>query len=149
MIRITPAHPEDRDALHRLLTRSWLETWAPHLPADAVARFHAADPVAAELDAHLQDILVARLDGRVAGMLAVVGETLESLHVDDDLWGKGVGTALFRHAEGLGARRLEVRAFNARAIAFYQARGWVETERRMATEMGVPAETLVMRGPEA
>lgn len=148
MIRITPAQPEDREALHGLLTRSWLQTWAPHLPADAVARFRAADPVAAELDAHLPTILVARVDGRVAGMLAVVGETLEALHVDGDLWGRGVGTALFRHAEELGARRLEVRAFNTRAIAFYRARGWVETERMMATEMGAPVETLVMRRPE-
>ncbi len=145
MIEITRAKPEDRAALEALLKRSWLQNWAPHLPPEARERFLAEDPVAEYLDGYLEGIMVARADGAIAGMMHIVDDFLASIHVAAAHHGKGIGSTLMDEAEKLGAKRLEVRAFNERAIRFYCRRGWTEHTRYLDTEMGVSVETLEMR----
>jgi len=55
---------------------------------------------------------------------------LEDLWVPRSSWGQGVGSALLVHAEreiaarGIAMAHLSVIASNARAIAFYERRGW-------------------------
>jgi GNAT superfamily N-acetyltransferase len=39
-------------------------------------------------------VIVAELDGRVAGFAAVVGGELDGLFVEPELWGRGIGRAL-------------------------------------------------------
>jgi ribosomal protein S18 acetylase RimI-like enzyme len=45
------------------------------------------------------------------------------------------------HATG----RLEVRAFNKRAIGFYQRRGWSESRRYPGVECNSPVENIEMQ----
>lgn len=144
-ITIRRALVADRAALHRLLTKSWLRVWAPHLRASSVERFQREDPVATEIDESLQWMWVAQADGEIVGSVVVVDDHLVDLHVDFAMWGRGVGTALLEHAEAIGARRLEVRAFNRRAIRLYERRGWRHVATFEASELGTPVTTLVYR----
>ena len=146
-LSIRRANPADRTSLHQMLVRSWLTSWAPHLPADAVRRFHEADPTTAWLTADIEQIDVAVLDGRIVAAMQVDGCVLEDLHVDPDFKRQGIGSVLLRRAEELGARRLVVRAFNEPAMAFYEAHGWRSRRRFQATEMGAPVETVEYAKP--
>ena len=49
-------------------------------------------------------VLVAELDGRVAGFAALVGGELDGLFVEPELWRRGIGAALLNEATH-GARR--------------------------------------------
>lgn len=141
-LSIRRANPADRAVLHHLLVRSWLTSWAPHLPATSVRRFHETDPTSAWLNTDLEQIDVAVLDGKIVAAMQVNGCVLEDIHVDPDFKRRGIGGTLLRRAEEVGARRLLVRAFNQPAMAFYEAHGWVNRRRFTATEMGTPVETV-------
>lgn len=67
-------------------------------------------------------VLVAELDGRVAGFAAVVGGQLDGLFVEPELWGKGIGRAL-TDAAVRDARR---RGFTLWVVANPAARGFYE-----------------------
>lgn len=141
---------DDVAALVRLLRRSWLVAWAPELPFGAVQAFAAADPARSHAESMWPHFLVAVLDGALAGMVHVADDQVESLHVDPDVWGGGVGSKLLGAAERQVARshplaRLEVRAFNKRARAFYKRRGWVEVREYPGTECGSPVVTIEMQ----
>jgi ribosomal protein S18 acetylase RimI-like enzyme len=75
---------------------------------------------------------VAEADGAAAGFAYVDGEWLDELWVRKPFQGRGVGTALVRHAEtlmrdaGVARARLSVLQANARAIALYRRLGWTE-----------------------
>jgi GNAT superfamily N-acetyltransferase len=106
------------------------------------------NPVADFLDATLERLEVAEVDGRIIGAVLVVGECLQDLHVFKNAQWKGVGRrSLLERAMEKGATRLEFRAFNGRAIAFYERRGWVRCRTYDATEMGVPVVTHEYRSP--
>jgi GNAT superfamily N-acetyltransferase len=71
-------------------------------------------------------VLVAELDGRVAGFAAVVGGELDGLFVEPDLWRQGIGAALVDEATREARRRglaLTVIA-NPSARDFYQRCGF-------------------------
>ncbi|MDG4650375.1 GNAT family N-acetyltransferase [Roseibacterium sp. SDUM158017] len=137
-VLIRPATTSDRGALHALFTDSWLTFWAPHLPPEAEVRFRAEDPVARFLDASLDRIEVAELGPDVVGAIRVEDDCLEDLHVAREFQGRGIGLRLLRQAEALGSRHLEVRAFNERAIRFYERAGWMRRRTYPTTEMGFP-----------
>ncbi|WBV43236.1 GNAT family N-acetyltransferase [Pseudoroseomonas cervicalis] len=151
-LTLRPARAEDAPALTTLLRRSWLTTWAPELPFPAVQRFAAEDPAAGYVAGMAADFLVAERAGVLLGMAHAMGDLLAALHVDPRAWGQGVGAALLaaaerRIAEGHAVARLEVLAFNARALRFYRRQGWAEQARRMGDEYGAPVELVEMRKP--
>lgn len=141
---IRAAAPEDRSALHHLLTRSWLTNWAPHVSAASVERFRTEDPVAGYLSGHLAAMKVAEDRGQVLGMVHLVGDRIAAIHVLADAQGRGVGSRLMDHAEANGGRTLEVRAFNTRAIRFYGKRGWHPVRSYEADEFGTMLATIEM-----
>lgn len=141
------ARSDDAGPVIRLLRRSWLTTWAPELPFEAVRHFVENDPASSFVAACLASFRIADVEGSICGMCYVSKDVVESLHVDPVAKGRGLGTVLLADAEAAIGRyhpsaRLEVRAFNDAARAFYQARGWVERRRYEATECGVPVATL-------
>ncbi len=118
-LAIRKATPADRPALHDLLVRSWMTTWAPACPPEAVERFRKEDPVGRYLDVCLERIDLGLVDERLAAAMPLEHGHLAALHVAPDLKGCGIGSAIMAEAERCGARRFEFRAFNAPVIRFY------------------------------
>lgn len=71
------------------------------------------------------NVAVARRQGEVIGFVAWHGDELDALYVLPAQSGHGVGSALMDLATG--TTRLWVLEQNARARAFYEARGWHPT----------------------
>jgi GNAT superfamily N-acetyltransferase len=87
-------------------------------------------PDAIELPAEQIDqgqVIVAELDGRVAGFAALIGGELDGLFVEPELWRQGIGTALIEEATHEARRRglsLSVTA-NPGAREFYERCGFL------------------------
>jgi GNAT superfamily N-acetyltransferase len=82
-------------------------------------------------------VIVAELDGEVAGFAAVVGGELDGLFVEPDLWGRGIGRALADAATHEARNRglaLSVIA-NPRARPFYEHCGF-SIEGEVQTRFG-------------
>ena len=140
----------DVSKLIALLRRSWLVTWAPELPFEAVQAFAAHDPARVHAEAMWQSFVVAEKSDELVGVFRVADDVLEDLHVDPRQWGEGIGSRLLEEAELRIVRahpvaRLEVRAFNRRALNFYNHRGWIEVGRYPGTECGAPVENVAMK----
>ncbi len=101
MIRIRPAALEERLALEALQRRASLalgdyrEQLLAHpdvieLPPEQIAR---------------GDVLVAEVDGQVAGFAALDGAELDGLFVEPERWGHGIGRALVEAAVHQARRR--------------------------------------------
>ena len=74
-----------------------------------------------------QEVWVAEVEGRILGMAALGEEMLQQLYIHPDYQGQGIGDALFRLATERYPAGFTLYAFqrNARARAFYEARGCV------------------------
>ena len=136
-LEIRPATPDDAPALGRLLTQLGYPTEAAEIP-DRLEKLYARPGTIA---------LAAEVGGRVVGCVTV--HLFQSLHaseptawltaviVDEDVRGKGVGSALVRRAEEWamqhGAHRISLTSALRRKEAheFYKARDYEHTGVRM------------------
>lgn len=125
--QLRPARPDDADAIATIHTEArraampWLPT--PHT-LDETRHWIAA------LVLPRQVVWVAEREGRVAGVAALDGTTLEQLYVLPAAQGQGVGGALLAKMQALAGDELELWTFqrNAAARAFYERRGFVAVE---------------------
>jgi len=127
------ARPEEHDELEELQRRASLELPeyreqllanpdAIHLPPGQIAN---------------GQVIVAEMDGEVAGFAAVVGGELDGLFVEPDMWGGGIGRALVDAATHEARKRglaLKVIA-NPRARRFYEHCGF-SVEGELQTRFG-------------
>lgn len=126
---IRVAGPEQHEALEELQRRASLanENDRPHLEANPGA-IHLPPAQLAN-----GQVLVAELEGRVAGFAAVVGGELDGLFVEPELWRQGIGARLLEEAAHYVRNRglaLTVTA-NPQAREFYEKCGFaVEGEAR-------------------
>jgi ribosomal protein S18 acetylase RimI-like enzyme len=137
-IHIREATPADLDAIHDVLR----EAFAPYRASYTDAAFHDTVPPVHRLRERLREmvVVVAELDARVVGTLAFGSSHgrgyLRGMAVAGAAQGRGVGSALLRHALerlraiGHATAYLETVAVLERAIALYQAHGFVSTGRR-------------------
>jgi GNAT superfamily N-acetyltransferase len=123
------ARADEHDALEDLQRRASLEL--PEYRDELTA-----NPDAIYLpDAQIANgqVIVAELDGQIAGFAAVVGGELDGLFVEPDLWGHGIGRTLVDAATNEARKRglaLKVIA-NPRARRFYESCGFaVEGEQQ-------------------
>ena len=128
------ARPEEHDELEELQRRASLELPeyrdqllanpdAIHLPPSQIAN---------------GQVIVAEIDGEIAGFAAVVGGELDGLFVEPDMWGGGVGRALADAATHEARKRglaLKVIA-NPRARRFYEHCGF-SVEGKVQTRFGL------------
>lgn len=136
IITLRLARPEEHEALEELQRRASLELAeyrddllanpdAIHLPPAQIAN---------------GQVIVAELNGELAGFAAVVGGELDGLFVEPDLWGGGIGRALVNAAAHEARRRglsLTVIA-NPRARGFYESCGFtVEGEEPTRFGLGL------------
>ncbi|MFL6753104.1 MAG: GNAT family N-acetyltransferase [Sphingomicrobium sp.] len=116
------AEPEEHEELEELQRRASLELAeyreqlianpdAIHLPPAQIAN---------------GQVIVAELDGDIAGFAAVVGGELDGLFVDPDLWGQGIGKVLVDAATNEARRRgLALKVIAApTARRFYESCGF-------------------------
>jgi len=148
-MKIRPAHETDIAPLITLLRRSWLTTWAPEVPFSAVQAFAAYDPARAFAETKWKELTIVEIDDAVAGVLHIEENWIRLIELAPELKRRGIGSRLMDEAEqrireDYSEARLEVRAFNTGALAFYRQRGWIETRRYEGTECGAPVETVEM-----
>jgi len=127
------ARPEEHDELEELQRRASLEL--PEYRDQLIANPDAIHLPPAQI-ANGQ-VIVAELDGEVAGFAAVVGGELDGLFVEPDLWGGGIGRALVNAATRDARKRglaLKVIA-NPRARRFYEHCGF-SVEGEVETRFG-------------
>ena len=91
---------------------------------------HAEDEVRAWVTANVlpdRAVWVAEVAGEITGYMAMKDSDLDHLYVAPGHQGRGIGGALLSKAKELSPGRLRLYAFarNARARAFYEARGFV------------------------
>ena len=116
------ARPEEHDELEELQRRASLE-----LPEYRDQLLDNPDAIyLPEGQIANGQVIVAELDGEIAGFAAVVGGELDGLFVEPDLWGRGIGRALADAATHEARKRgltLKVIA-NLRARRFYEQCGF-------------------------
>jgi len=97
----------------------WLAVEQAHTPAEDLAYFR--DSVCGRCE-----VWVAVRGGAIAGLLALESGHVDQLYVEPSDQGSGVGSALVAHAKQLHPRGLSLFTLqrNARARAFYEARGF-------------------------
>lgn len=116
------ARPEEHGELEELQRRAALELpeYRDQLIANPDAIYLPEGQIANG------QVIVAEIDGMIAGFAAVVGGELDGLFVEPDLWGHGIGRALADAATNEARRRglaLKVIA-NPRARRFYESCGF-------------------------
>jgi GNAT superfamily N-acetyltransferase len=127
------ARPEEHQALEELQRRASLELpeYRDQLLLNPDAIYLPEGQIANG------QVIVAELDGEIAGFAAVVGGELDGLFVEPDLWGQGIGRTLVDAATREARRRglaLSVIA-NPRARRFYEHCGFT-LEREEQTRFG-------------
>ena len=116
------AEPTEHAELEELQRRASLEL--PEYRAELLANPDAIHLPPAQI-ANGQ-VIVAELDGELAGFAAVVAGELDGLFVEPDLWGSGIGKALVEaatHEARLSGTPLKVTA-NPSARLFYESCGF-------------------------
>lgn len=94
---------------------------------------------------------VVFLEGKIMGWMLTHEEWLEELWISSRFWGRGVGTTLLVHAEqeiaarGIATGHLYVIASNARAIAFYERRGWQRLRELPHELLSIPRLEMTKR----
>jgi ribosomal protein S18 acetylase RimI-like enzyme len=127
LVSIRRAEPADAPAIAEihLAARREAMPYLPELHSDDDVRVWVGSVM---LPAHT--VWVAEIAGQVAGYAALDGEHLEHLYVRPGSQGRGVGSALLATAKAASPGGLSLYVFqrNARARAFYQARGFAPVE---------------------
>ncbi|WP_411033275.1 GNAT family N-acetyltransferase [Shinella sp. BYT-45] len=118
-----------------VLRDTFESTWRPQITEASVRRYVETDIGGRFVERCGADMLVAEVDGRIAGLVYRIDDFIDALHVHSDFQRRGVGRRLLVRAErdiaGRGFRqaRLETDTFNAQAQGFYKALGYVEMAR--------------------
>lgn len=154
MITVRPAADEDIDGIASVFLRCWTNSYRDVVHPEEIAAWTAERATDVWRD-HVRSgrtaVLVADNDGGVLGVARHHDGTLDSLYVDPDASGRGIGRALV-HAvlEREGAREVHLWVFesNAAAQAFYGRIGFVPNGRRRR-EPGYLTEEIGMTHPGA
>ena len=118
-ITLRLAKPEEHQALEELQRRSSLEF--PDYRDQLLANPNAIHLPPAQI-ANGQ-VIVAEFGGEVVGFAAVVGNELDGLFVEPEMWGGGIGRALLDAA----AHQARLRGLSLTVLANLSARGFYES----------------------
>lgn len=151
-IIIRPATPADIPAMTRIWHDGWQDGHAALVPVELRA-VRTMQRFAERLEEGMADVLVATLDGKVAGLVMLLDDELYQFYVDGPARGTGLAAQLMEAAEAELARRGRSDVFlycavgNDRAARFYDKCGWhrAQTEDIEAADGGVSVMVPVWR----
>lgn len=133
ILRIRVALPKERPDLEDLQRRASLA-----LPDVRDSLLASPDSIALpEEQVESGQVIVAEIDGKVAGFAAICGGELDGFFVEPDHWRRGIGSALVKAAAHIARRRglsLAVTA-NTAARSFYESCGF-SAEDEVETRFG-------------
>ena len=147
MVTIRPALERDLPGLIQLARRSWRSGFTD-APAAFVSDWLARDFEREWYPRYWPDMAAATAGGVLVGVVQPAGDEVNGLWVEPVAQGRGVGTALLRHAEatiaaaGHGRAWLTCSAFNPRGCRFYLARGYHEVGREAKARAGGVVEEV-------
>lgn len=129
MVRLRRALASDADVVTQIYLRSRTDA-EPQMPPDIHTPDQVRRFVAAVLIAECETWL-AQVEGTPVGILVLDGDDVDWLFVHPDAQGRGVGTALLRHAKSKrpGGLALWVFESNVSAQRFYERHGFVAVLR--------------------
>ena len=138
MIKLRPSDSSDGDAL--------LQVWCRAVDASheflAEEDRAAIEPIVADY-VRTSPLLVATVDGAVAGFMGVTGRNIDSLFVDPAAQGMGIGRLL---TESVGASAtVDVNEQNTTALKFYRHLGFEVVGRSDVDDQGRPYPLLHLR----
>lgn len=135
-LAIRPATRDDLGELQALAARTIDTCYRGFLGDEAVDWFLGSGASDEHLRSHLElgGVHCLTQDGRIVGLSILDGPTVDLMMIDPDQHRSGLGRRLLSHAEEKllaqhSTIRLETFPNNTRAIAFYEACGWVVGER--------------------
>ena len=121
-VELRPGRPTDAVEIAEIFVAAFAATmdFVPKLHTDDETRAWIRDVM---LPGH--DVVVAEVEGRLAGFAALHGDLLGHLYVHPDRQGRGIGDALLARVKELrpGGFRLWVFQRNTGARRFYERRG--------------------------
>ncbi len=141
-VKVRPFAEDDRLACQRIAAAAALSSYGSRLP-QAAGQFASDTP----LD-HVDQRLVATVDGVPAGFIDLMGRNIENLFVDPTVQGRGIGSALMTAAEASfvdGDLTLAVFTVNPDARRLYERLGFVLESTGLAAFAGGHAEVWRMR----
>lgn len=148
---LRPAQQGDLDTLVELGRRSWLSAFAQTAPFTLIEWWARTDRVRTLFAANWPQMLLCCQADEILGLVQPAQDEVNGLWVHPAHQGAGVGSQLLAAAEAEIAREgnrvawLTCSAWNPRALAFYAARGYVETGRtRCGHASGVEVEEIRM-----
>ncbi|MEL7110803.1 MAG: GNAT family N-acetyltransferase [Pseudomonadota bacterium] len=131
----------DNAALHRLWHRSVSATHSFLTPDD----FQSISDIVRDQYVPNAPLSVALIDGEIVGFMGMSGGHIDSLFIDPDYIGCGLGRQFLSVAEQSGTPlTVDVNAQNEAALAFYLSQGFVETRRTETDSDGRPYPLIFM-----
>ncbi|MBY5253326.1 GNAT family N-acetyltransferase [Citrobacter amalonaticus] len=134
-VLVRPACLEDFSAMRALLRDTFESTWRPQITEASARRYIETDIGGRFVERCGADMLVAQVNGEIAGLIHCVDDFVDALHVRSGFQRKGIGRKLMQRAErDMAAKqvrqaRLETDTFNEQSQSFYKRLGYIELGR--------------------
>ncbi|MFT4090158.1 MAG: acetyltransferase [Asticcacaulis sp.] len=139
MIILRLSQPADTPALADIWTRS---VRATHHFLDEAA-FEEISQIVTKTYLPAAPLWVAEHEGGIAGFMGLTGPHIDSLFLDPDLRGQGIGRQLVEHAFALNSgQSVDVNEQNPEATAFYKHMGFRVVRRSETDDQGRPFPIL-------
>jgi ribosomal protein S18 acetylase RimI-like enzyme len=138
MITIARATEADVDAIKRVLSATWIDTYASYLSPPTIEQvtteWHARELLGSQVERDTNYFAVAWLDGEIVGLVTVDGTNPLDLHllrlyVLPSHQQRGIGTALLDSAlaafPAARTARLEVEEQNEKGVSYWRRQHFV------------------------
>ena len=115
----------------------------------APSHFSEIEQIVAEVYVPNAQLWVAHhTEAGPVGFMGLTGNHVDTLFIDPDVRGKGIGKTLLAHAQGMcGPLTVDVNEQNAQAVGFYRKMGFEQTGRSELDGDGRPYPLLHMAMP--
>jgi ribosomal protein S18 acetylase RimI-like enzyme len=149
LFSLRKADRADFPAMKAILRATFETTWRPHVTPEAAAHYITTDIDGGLVEQSGTDMIVADLDGTIAGLIYWRDDFIESLHVAPHAHRLGIGAALLAFVEadisraGFARARLQTDTFNTPAQRFYTSLGYTERDRYPDTEWNSGLTTIL------